>query len=270
MGSRYSYFFKIQFLLIIFAVLPSLVVSFISFSVIRDIITEKIKGNNQQLIEVIGEDLKRTIDDIAYASNYFVRESTILESLVRLKGKQRITSTNDYNALVNVENFIALSLMKSEHLKSRMFIVTPSNLLLAKDSTIFAEIRNKLDYFQIDNNQISNTQIYWLPNQNISEQLGDSEIYHYAARQIIHPVNGEVLGTLYIGLPRTYFTHLFAQANQGDLYLTDSQGHIIASNGYGVTVGLRETLIKNTLSIPKAGWNLIYETPQSEMTGEVS
>lgn len=270
MGSRYSYFFKIQFLLIVFAILPSLVVSLISFTVVKDIITDKIKNNNQQLIEVIGGDLKRTIDDIAYATNYFVRDSHITQSLVHLKDKEKVSSYQDYAAVVNVENFIALSLMKSEHLKSQMFIITPANLLLAKDSQIVAQISKKLDLFKTENDQIKPTQIYWLDSRQISEQLNLEEPFHYAARKIVHPITGDFLGTLFIGLPNSYFTQLFAQAKQGDLYLSDSQGHVIARNGYQPTPKSNETFIKNTLSIPKADWHVSYETPQSEITGEIS
>ncbi len=265
---RFSLYTRIQALLIIFVILPCIVVSMISYMVIKQVITEKISHNNQQLVKVIASELDETINDIAYASNYFVQEKSILANLEYLKDLRSIGNYEDFLNYSAVQDFISLSFMRSRHLQSQIFIVTQAGLVLSKDSPGYGSISKNVQSFMVDERELKVGRIHWLDPETIP-LTGAAEKYYYAARLIRSPVNNDALGTLYIGIPESYFMKLFDQSSDGRFYLTDKQGKRWIQGADRIPAGTGRKLIRNQMDIQKTDWTLVYETSENQATGEL-
>ncbi|MFH5185899.1 sensor histidine kinase [Paenibacillus sp. TAB 01] len=111
---------------------------------------------------------------------------------------------------------------------------------------------------------------------NVIQWLGtsgppDDRIY-FMSRVIRDPSDYVYLGTLFIGIPEAYFHKFFQQLQSGQYALFDQEGTLITGEG---SLNLlpaddSQARIRNVMHIPKANWTLVFETPASAVTGQIS
>ncbi|MDG0809453.1 hypothetical protein [Cohnella rhizosphaerae] len=74
-----SFYTKIQASFLILIFLPMVFISFISYSTTQGIVKDKIQLSNQSVLTVMAKDIEKMLDDIAYASNFFVQDKQALD-----------------------------------------------------------------------------------------------------------------------------------------------------------------------------------------------
>jgi two-component system sensor histidine kinase YesM len=264
--NRFSFYTRLQVLLIVMVILPCFMTTWISYGMIKSVVIEKIKANNQQLVEVISNRLTEMIDDIAYSSNYIIQDPSNVSTLYQLQEMKTLSSYEDIQYLDKIRTSLRLAFMKTHYLNFRIFLVTPSDLTITNDTVNYQEIVDKLKILKIHSKTGELNKINWLHDERLLQN--DAQVdFHYAARIIQDPISSEILGTLYIGIPIKYFTELFAKASGGQLYIMDDETNVIAGAGPVID---SPSIIRNTIIIPKVGWTLVYDMDESEVTREVS
>jgi two-component system sensor histidine kinase YesM len=264
--NRFSFYTRLQGFLIALVIVPCIITTWISYDIIKGAVIEKLKANNQQLVEVIGNNLTGMIDDIAYSSNYIIQDTESLNILYYLQKLDNISAYQDVQYIQKIRDSLGLAFMKTHYLNFRIFFVTASDLAITKDATNYGDIFKQLNLMKNSSNERDANKIYWLNNKKLRQNNAEGE-FLYAARIIQDPISSEVLGTLYIGIPPSYFSELFAKSSFGNLYILDDEGNQIVGNHPMIA---SQSLIRNTFNIPKAGWTMYYDTDQSNMMQEVS
>jgi two-component system, sensor histidine kinase YesM len=261
---QFSFYHRIQILLILFILLPIIVTAVISYAIITRQVTERIQKTNQQVIQAMSTDLTRAIEDITFSSNYLAVNHMIQDTLMELKDTTSVATFNDYRAIQDLSEFINVIEAKLIYLRTRMFVVNPegyivfsSNINIQETQSLWSQMKERI---QSNNYQT----MQWLGPM---EEEGPYREY-YTVRVIRHKLTGEQLGTLVISLPRSYFETTFGIMKMGQLSAYDANNRqIVGTREDGFQ--LKEVEIREE-SVNRFGWRIVHEVSESELTGNIS
>ncbi|MFD0693812.1 sensor histidine kinase [Paenibacillus sp. GCM10027628] len=267
---RSSFYRRIQISFLLLILLPTALVAFFNYTTTNRDVKEKITLSNESVLAVMGKDLNKMIDDLTYASNFFVQDSNVrlqLRSFADVKAIDSYANLKSYQQIKDFFSFVTAKTMNREiimFLANRSDFITQSVDSYEPDGIIYDwnQVKPRVDF---DEPKF----IQWLGLVDSKDQQG--RIY-YMSRVLRDPDDNELLATLLIGIPESYFTKFFGQAPSGELSLFDANGNLIAGNANipFERKAADQSNIRNEIMIDKAGWKLVYETPSSQVTGQIS
>jgi two-component system, sensor histidine kinase YesM len=261
---QFSFYHRIQILLILFILLPIIVTAVISYVIITRQVTERIQETNQQVIEAMNTDLTRAIEDITFSSNYLAVNHLIQDTLMDLKDTTSVATFHDYRAIQDLSEFINVIDAKLIYLRTQMFVVNPKGYVVFFSTNNLQEVHSLWSQMR-ERIQPNNYQtMQWL---GPIQEDGPYREY-YGVRVIRHKATGELLGTLVINLPRSYFETTFGIMKMGQLSVYDASNRLIIqtkADGFNPKeVEIREE------SVNRFGWKIVHEVSESELTGNIS
>lgn len=268
---RFSYYRRIQVSFILLIMVPVLIISGLLLTMTRETVMDKIRLTNKSFLEVMVKDMTKTIDDLTYASNFFVQDANVRLQLRAFSETSSITSYADYQRQQQLMDFFRLVSAKTLNTDIVMWLVSAKSFIIpSTDISSIDLFREQMKGIQQLYDPERPKELQWLGNVRNDGKEGNST--YYVARVIRDPADDKFLATLYIGMQGVYFEKLFHQVSSGEFALFDNNHQLIA--------GSSEIRFENTSSsngevrseatLPKTGWKLVYETPQKEVTGQIS
>ncbi|GJM79452.1 hypothetical protein HMSSN139_19480 [Paenibacillus sp. HMSSN-139] len=121
---KLTYYRRIQlsFLLLIF--IPLVAVSVISFVLIRSSMVEKLQLSNENLLNVMIDELNKTIDDVTFASHFIVNDANFRTNLKAFADTERLNDYEDYVHFSQIQEVFSLINSKPLNNSIRMYLVT--------------------------------------------------------------------------------------------------------------------------------------------------
>ncbi|QGQ95112.1 HAMP domain-containing protein [Paenibacillus psychroresistens] len=270
---RNSFYRRIQISFLILILLPTIIVSFINYFNTQKSVKEKIELSNKSLLMVMSKDITRMVDDLTYASNFFVQDSNVRSRLKDFKSIKQIESFSDLRTYLDIKEFFNLVAAKTMNTDIIMFLANNAGFIVQStegDVILPGEIRRNWEAATARVDPLKPTLLQWIGT--FQSDANHTSLNYLAARVIHDSTNDELLATLYILIPQIYFRKLFDQVPTGSFTLFNNDGQRIAGNATSSYESEKAStsFIRNEMVIPKTGWKLVYETSNLEITGEIS
>jgi two-component system, sensor histidine kinase YesM len=274
--NKLSYYHKIQSSFILLIFLPILIISIMSYKTTKENVVEKIELSNHSVLNLVSKDISKIVDDLNYVTHFYVKNEETIRTLNDFSEIERIKRYRDYQnyqKVITSFDFISIKMLNSD---IHMFLVNNKGFIVpyydgtsgkAVSLPVLEDHWERLQK-QINVDQSSHLQTLGLVN-NLNQE-GNS--YYYFSRVIKHPVNGQPLATLNIGISNEYFKRLFQSAKTGKIALFDENGKLIAGDR---TISFqdeneRNGEIRDEVLIPISKWKLIHKTSNEEVTGQIT
>lgn len=268
---RFSFYRRIQLSFLILIILPVILSSAILLSLTGSVVTDKVRGANQSFLDLTAKDMAKMVEDLSFASNFFVQDPNAREQMRGFAKMDRITNFADYRRLEQIQEFFGLVLAKNLQSDVRMFLINDKEFVTsstdydgwhAQTMRHFRTVSPKVD-------PLNSLQIQWLGR--VDPENGTGRSYYYAARVIRDPVTSKSLATLYIGLSSSYFDRIFKTVNHGGTFAIFDANHMrIAGNSSMSYENATETYDRISMKVPRTEWKLVFETPKRNITGEIT
>jgi two-component system sensor histidine kinase YesM len=272
---RFSFYRRIQISFLCFILLPTVVAAFLNYSITHQNVREKIFLSNQTVLTVIAKDISKTIDDMTYASNFFVQDENVKKQLRNFMAMKRIESFHDFETYLQIKDFFSLVDVKTMNPDILMYVSNQSGFIVQSSEIQGADpelTRQQYEAVKWRVNLSKPNILQWLgtvPAQGANVLTNKA---YLLARVIKSPSDTQQLGTLFISIPERYFMKAFAQLGTSKLALFDTEGKMIAGNPdvpYVMDAHAGSS-IRNESLIQYSGWKLISETPDEQATGEIT
>lgn len=266
---KLNYHRRIQLSFLVFIFLPVVSVSVISFILIRGTMVEKLQLSNDNFLNVIVDEIERTIDDATFASHYVVNDNTFKSYLKEISDMKRINTYNDYINFRQIESDLSLITSKPLNNDIRMFLVNRKNFIISSNTEDLSSINRDLEPLLSKINFKQPEIIQWL---GMVEGFSDKKGNYYMARVIHDNDEQQFLSVLLISISESYFEGLLKPIQFGKVGLFDAIGDIITSN---TEVPLersdsKASELRSEVTLDKMDWTLVYEASQEAFTGQIS
>ncbi|MEF2246788.1 sensor histidine kinase [Paenibacillus sp. IITD108] len=267
--SKLSYHRRIQLSFLVFIFLPIIAVSVGSYILIKDSMIEKVQLSNDNFLNVINDEIARTIDDISFSSFYIVNDTRFKEYLSDFANTERLNSYNDYQMYKQIEDDLSLITSKTLNYNIRMFLVNRKDFIISSNSEGMKNVQLNLKALlqKVDTKQLESLQ--WL---GLFTDATSGKSNYFIARVIPYLNQKDPASILLISISDSYFEGLLKPVQFGQAALFDSEGKIILNKS---DINFEKTDKKNDnlrseIILDKTGWKLVYETTQEALTGQIS
>lgn len=146
--SRFSFHRRLQFTFLILILLPFIVVTFWSYTSVRENVSDKIARSNEETLKVIGSQIEKTVDSISFVSVYFSEayDPAVLESLRYLKNTGNFGNYGvytHYNKLKTTANILSVQSLDAD---LQIMLVNRENRILIgnQEIPVFSELPERL------------------------------------------------------------------------------------------------------------------------------
>ncbi len=268
--SRFSFHRRLQFSFLILILLPFIVVTFWSYTSVRQNVSDKITRSNEETLTVIANQIEKTVDSISFVSVYFSEtyDPDVLESLRYLKDAKNFGNYEVYSHYAKLKSMANILSVQSLDADLKIMMVNRENKIIMGnlDLPVFSAMPERFLQESSKLDESEKTVLQWFPVGVVNS----APEYYYAARFITDPRNHEQLATLFIGIPNHYFQNLLDTRNPANtLSLHDQQGRMIAVKGEHESPAVADMLVSE-VQIPKVGWLLSSQTPRSSIDSHIN
>ena len=275
---RLTYYQRIQVSFVIFILLPIIVVSYLTYTVIEKTMTEKIQLSNQAVTNIIAKDISKMVEDLTFTTDFFLQDSNARKDMRGFGSTKRISNYQEYQNYTEISDLFEVLTNKNKSFNTsfRMFYVNnvgfiiPSTNLLDLGTGLGELQAQWSDQLRTRVNKSLINKVQWIGLATPpAGTAGDN--YYYMARALYDIRDGAQLGTLYIGISERYFNKLFESARIGGISLYDTEGKLIAGKSdIPYTLKPRSSEIRSEVIIEKVGWKLVYDMPKEELVGQIT
>ncbi|OCT11477.1 hypothetical protein A8709_07355 [Paenibacillus pectinilyticus] len=273
--SSFTFYRRIQLSFLFLILLPTVVASFLNYSITQKSAMEKNFLSNQTLITVIANNISKMIDDMTYASNFFIQDENIRKQLLSFMKMARIESSDDLETYIKIKGFFNQVDVKTMNPDILMFWTNEEGFIVQSyiDNPNFEPEVIKQQYEDVKSRvDMSKPNILqWLGTAQTLINAKTSSNSYLLARVLKSSSDDQQIGTLFISIPDRYFTKSFSQLGSSKLAVFDAKGLFIAGNpdvSYSTSANNRGN-IRNESTIQYSGWKLISETPKALVTSEI-
>lgn len=224
---KFTYYRRIQvsFLLLIF--IPLIAVSIISFVLIRDTMVEKLQLSNDNFLNVMIDELNRTIDDVTFASHFIVNDTNFRANLKVFADTERLNTYQDYVHFTQIQDVFSLINSKPLNNNIRMYLVNRKHFVISSGTENLSVINANMDKLMGRVNIHEPETLQWL---GMADSGSGKSSSYYIARVIYDSREKQQVSVLLISIPDAYFNKLLGPVEFGKLALFDSRGGLIAGN----------------------------------------
>jgi two-component system sensor histidine kinase YesM len=165
---RFSYYRKIQLSFILLVLLPMITVSIFSYSITKAKVLEKIQLTNQSFLDVMAKDITKTIDDLTFASHFFVQDEFAREYLRKYAQMDGIQTFEDYQNYEQLQELFNLAAAKTLNSHIHMFLVNDDEFIIssagkvAEGSDVLTELKRRWGLIQSNVEPNLFSQMQWM------------------------------------------------------------------------------------------------------------
>lgn len=264
---KLTYYRRIQLSFLLFIFLPVIAVSVISYVLIEKTMVEKLQLSNDNFLNVMVNEIEKTIDDVTFASHFIVNDMSFRKYLKNFADTDRLHSYEDYKNFKQIEDVFSLITSKPLNNNIHMYLVNRERFIIPSNTEDLTLINQNLDFLLNKVNYNQPETLQWLGMDQFTEDRS-----YYIARVIEDSDDQKVLSVLLIGISQSYFEGLLKPVDFGKVALFDAEGSRIAGNN---ELSLYETALSNSdlrseVTLDKTNWTLVYEASEDAFTGEIS
>jgi sensor histidine kinase YesM len=241
----------------------------ISFVLIKQTMVEKLQLTNENFLNVMIDEIGKTIDDVTFASHFIVNDTSFRTYLKNFANTDKLRTYDDYTNFTQVKGVFSLITSKPLNNNTRMYLVNRKRFIIPAGEDDLPAMSKNLDalYQKINFNQPETIQ--WL---GMMRNEPGKEGTYYMARIIYDDREKEYLSVLLIGISESYFEKLLKPVEFGKVALFDAKGSRIAGNTDLTPPNndsSRSTL-RSEMTLEKTDWTLVYEASKEAFTGKIS
>ncbi|GGG09168.1 hypothetical protein GCM10010913_33710 [Paenibacillus aceti] len=264
---KLTYYRRIQlsFLLLIF--IPLIAVSTVSFLLIRSSMVEKLQLSNENFLNVMTEEMNKTVDDVTFASHFIVNDTNVRANLKSFADTKRLDNYQDYVLFTQIQDLFNLINTKPLNNNIRMYLVNRQNFLISSGTEDLTGITSSVDKLIKRVNLNEPEKLQWLGMTDSA--LGNRS--YYIARVIYDSREKQYISVLLVSISEAYFTKQLRPIEFGKVAIFDSSGERIAGDeGLSLDNVNSDGSVRTVRNISKSSWNLVYEASEKEWAGQIS
>ncbi|WP_438351500.1 histidine kinase [Paenibacillus sp. FA6] len=275
---RISFYRRIQTALLLFLIFPLLLISGFTFMANKQANEENIRTSMEGIIGILANDLSKTANDVTYTVNQFSLPQTngVFNSLRNLKYLQSFNNFNEYRDYANLNENATLLIGKLSLVHVSVFFVNKEYYPIVGSikSEDVAELRRDKRFEHMRGSEAASGIVEWFRVEKSGgyEGVFGEDYYYFIKKSVYDPIRHEVLGTLFIGIPESYFRKLLLNSSGGVISLYEKDGELIAG-----TKGSMDHLSAKPLSgwmreqvdVPGTSWQLTYDIEKKSVAGNL-
>lgn len=265
---KLTYYRRIQlsFLLLIF--IPLIAVSTISFMLIKETMEEKLQLSNENFLNVMIDELNKTIDDVTFSSHFIVNDANVRQDLKAFADIRRLNSYQDYVHFTQIQDVFSLINSKPLNNNIRMYLVNRQHFVISSGTEDLSGMNAGVGELMRRVNLDQPETLQWL---GMSEGGSGRDGSYYIARVIHDSREKQYVSVLLISIPESYFTKLLGSVDFGKVALFDGNGGLIAGHAeLAPSAAESKGSVRTVRNISKSGWKLVYEASENEWSGQIS
>jgi len=267
--AKLTYHRRIQLSFLLYIFLPIVAVSIFSFSLIRESMIEKVEMSNDNFLNVINDEISRTIDDISFSSYYIVNDEGFKQHLQQFSDVERLSSHEDYQTFKHIEDELSFVASKPLNHHVKMFLVNKHNFIISSSSTAEMDpIRRNLEALLAKVDATRGGPLQWMGMYDDAKEQGS----YYIARVIQDNESQQMLAILLITISAQYFDSLMEPIQFGKAAIYDTEGSRITSQDGPPLIAQQASGvgIRSEITVDRTNWTLVFETSQESLTGSIS
>lgn len=265
---KLTYYRRIQlsFLLLIF--IPLIAVSTISFMLIKETMEEKLQLSNENFLNVMIDELNKTIDDVTFSSHFIVNDANVRQDLKAFADIRRLNSYQDYVYFTQIQDVFSLINSKPLNNNIRMYLVNRQHFVISSGTEDLSGMNAGVGELMRRVNLDQPETLQWL---GMSEGGSGRDGSYYIARVIHDSREKQFVSVLLISIPESYFAKLLGSVDFGKVALFDGNGGLIAGHAeLAPSAAESNGSVRTVRNISKSGWKLVYEASENEWSGQIS
>ncbi|WP_435924723.1 sensor histidine kinase [Paenibacillus sp. DYY-L-2] len=265
---KLTYYRRIQlsFLLLIF--IPLIAVSTISFMLIKETMEEKLQLSNENFLNVMIDELNKTIDDVTFSSHFIVNDANVRQDLKAFADIRRLNSYQDYVYFTQIQDVFSLINSKPLNNNIRMYLVNRQHFVISSGTEDLSGMNAGVGDLMRRVNLDQPETLQWL---GMAEGGSGRDGSYYIARVIHDSREKQYVSVLLISIPESYFAKLLGSVDFGKVALFDGNGGLIAGHAELAPSATESNgSLRTVRNISKSGWKLVYEASENEWSGPIS
>lgn len=276
---RISFYRRIQAALLLFLIIPLLFISSFSYYSNKQSSEVNAHANMKGIAGILANDLSKTANDILYTVNQFTtpQPNGIFDNLRRLDGLKRFDHFGDYQNYTELNESMTILVGKLSLLHVNPVFINAADypLIGSLQGRDIPLLRKDANFGHMTEEEAASGVVQWFRSDipPAGRAQASETYYYYSKKSVYDPAQDRILGTLFIGIPGSYFGQLFQNAASGVFALYGEDGALIAGMD-GSASRVPETARKGWLlertAVPGTPWELALEVDKKEVTGELT
>ncbi|EJW17752.1 histidine kinase [Paenibacillus alvei] len=262
-----TYYKRMLLSFMLFIIVPMVAVSVQSFYLIKESMLDKLHATNENMLNVIGAEFSKTIDDATFASHFIVNDEGFKTSLRQFADVKHLNSFADYENFSQIKAVFSLINSKTLNRQTQMYLINRQHFIIpsgddepAKLLPHLSELYSKINFQQPE-------RLQWL---GLLDDKGASK--YYIARVIYDRVSKGHTAVLLIGIEQSYFENALQAVKSWDVALLDEHGDRIAGSAQLLASDSNKVddRMRSEVVLSKNGWKLVYEMSNNTFRGIIS
>jgi two-component system sensor histidine kinase YesM len=264
---KLTYYRRIQLSFLVLIFIPLIVVSTVSYLLIRSSMVEKLQLSNENFLNVMTEEMNKTVDDVTFASHFIVNDANVRANLKSFADTKRINNYNDYLLFTQIQNLFNLINTKPLNNNIRMYLVNRQHFVSSSGTEDLTGMKASVTQLmkRVDLNEPEKLQWLGMADNGLGKRS------YYIARVIYDSREKQYVSVLLVSIAESYFNKLLSSVEFGKVALFDSSGELISGNP---ELSLAKTEpngnVRSSRNISKSSWTLVYEASEREWSGQIS
>ncbi|WP_245596037.1 sensor histidine kinase [Paenibacillus taiwanensis] len=248
----------------LFIIVPMVAVSVQSFYLIKESMLDKLHATNENMLNVIGAEFSKTIDDATFASHYIVNDAGFKTSLRQFAEVKQLNSFADYENFSQIKAVFSLINSKTLNRQTHMYLINRQQFIIPSGEDEPAKLLPHLPVLYSKINFQQPERLQWL---GLLEEDGASK--YYIARVVYDRVSKTHTAVLLIGIEQSYFENALQAVKSWDVTLLDDQGKRIAGSTQllASATDKMDSRMRSEVVLSKNGWKLVYEMSNNTFRG---
>lgn len=276
---RISFYRRIQVALLLFLIIPLLLITGLSYMTNKQANEENVRANMKGIIGILANDLSKTANDVTYTVNQYSASQTndLFEGLRTIKDLSAFDSFDSYHAYARLNEITALHIGKLSLVHVNVFYVNRSQypIIGSVNAADIAKLQADPRFGHLTEDEAATGLVHWF---RAERDGGYGNVFHpsyylFLKKTVYDPFRHEVLGTLFVGIPDSYFAGLFRKAGDGVFTLYEADGSLLAGMAGSQaerTAEARDGWMRETVPVPGTSWTLTYERETAAATGDLT
>lgn len=261
-----SFYRKLQLSFIVLIILPVFLLSIYTYTVYKNIVLEKIELSNEIVLNVVKNDIEKTIKDISFSSQIITNDNEVKDSLIALKDTEKISSYQDAKNFENIKRTFSRTEMRTLNTDINMFLVSNHSLIIPT-YRISNSVNDLRDLWRNLRKEVDFEQTLSL--QSLGERSQKNIDTVHFARVIETSNSNEYLGVLNIIIDKDYFSGLFSEVTVGTIGLYDETNDLIYGDK-NLSIQENKSDIVATVPLAQLNWKLVYFTSENQLMKELT
>ncbi|GAA0394094.1 cache domain-containing sensor histidine kinase [Paenibacillus motobuensis] len=264
---KLTYYRRIQLSFLVLIFIPLIVVSTVSFLLIRSSMVEKLQLSNENFLNVMTDEMNKTVDDVTFASHFIVNDANVRANLKSFADTKRINNYNDYVLFTQIQDLFNLINTKPLNNNIRMYLVNRQHFVISSGTENLTGVNASVTQLMKRVDLKEPEKLQWLGMADSG--LGNRS--YYIARVIYDSREKQYVSVLLVSIAESYFSKLLSPVEFGKVALFDSSGELISGNPELSLDNLESNNnVRTFRDISKSSWKLVYEASEKEWSGQIS